>query len=370
METVERRQQRVSRAYYRQALESVAGNGVRLFSLYDEVCAILQDTSSFVREPSAAGTDPAIQALFARWLVFRNDAARLPLRCLLAKALLQTTDGAVEHALSTYIGSLVARLADERQVDVLADFAVPISHRCMSLASGLAPYRVVELLHAGAIIDEAIGGRVEPAGLGHALELLHAAARDSLFFRSLADSYPDVEEATGNIAMLLYGFFGPLAAALGNLVVAMAIAPDWRNCRDQHRWIAEATRLLSPTLCIDRRATRTTRVGRQTVQKNERVGCLVVAANRDSSLFIRPHELDGERCNANRHLSFGLGGHTCMARFFFEIAATTLLRTVMHDGRVVELCDTAVGWSGNSNAFAPASALVRLRNSASFPALR
>ncbi|MEV4743775.1 cytochrome P450 [Streptomyces sp. NPDC049555] len=70
-------------------------------------------------------------------------------------------------------------------------------------------------------------------------------------------------------------------------------------------------------------------VGGVLIRKGEVVHSSYLTANRDPSVFERPHELDFDREN-NPHLSFGHGPHFCLgsmlARLESEIIISTLLR--------------------------------------------
>jgi hypothetical protein len=63
-----------------------------------------------------------------------------------------------------------------------------------------------------------------------------------------------------------------------------------------------------------RTSTRETQIGEQRIGKGEKIIMWYGAANRDPSVFINPNQFDIERENADKHLAFGIGRHTCIGK--------------------------------------------------------
>jgi 4-nitrotryptophan synthase len=55
-------------------------------------------------------------------------------------------------------------------------------------------------------------------------------------------------------------------------------------------------------------------IGGVTIDKGQCVALFLGAANRDPRMFERPDEFDLARPNSNKHLSFGIGLHSCLGR--------------------------------------------------------
>lgn len=55
-------------------------------------------------------------------------------------------------------------------------------------------------------------------------------------------------------------------------------------------------------------------IGGVTIDKGECVALFLGAANRDPRMFERPNEFDLSRSNSGKHLSFGVGLHSCLGR--------------------------------------------------------
>lgn len=57
-----------------------------------------------------------------------------------------------------------------------------------------------------------------------------------------------------------------------------------------------------------------TQVGEQKMGAGEKIIMWYGAANRDPSIFENPNEFNIERPNADKHLAFGIGRHTCLGK--------------------------------------------------------
>ncbi|MEN2400429.1 cytochrome P450 [Flavobacterium sp. MC2016-06] len=63
-----------------------------------------------------------------------------------------------------------------------------------------------------------------------------------------------------------------------------------------------------------------------TIKKNDPILVVLAGANRDLKQFINPMLFDIERNNSAEHLTFGIGGHECLAKYFsIDLAADALL---------------------------------------------
>ncbi|MFF8805604.1 cytochrome P450 [Streptomyces omiyaensis] len=70
-------------------------------------------------------------------------------------------------------------------------------------------------------------------------------------------------------------------------------------------------------------------IGGQAIEAGERVVLHVPSANRDAALFTNPDQLDPQRPNADRHLSFGHGPHHCLGEQLARIELRTVLTTLL-----------------------------------------
>lgn len=103
-----------------------------------------------------------------------------------------------------------------------------------------------------------------------------------------------------------------LAAALKHLAEHPEIQDELREHKDRiPDFIEEALRMESPVKADFRLALRTTEIGGVEVKAGTPVMMLNGAANRDPRRFECPHEFRIDRPNAQAHIAFGRGAHSC-----------------------------------------------------------
>jgi cytochrome P450 len=72
--------------------------------------------------------------------------------------------------------------------------------------------------------------------------------------------------------------------------------------------------MISPVMHMRRTTTCETEVGGQLMGPGEKIVMWYGAANRDPAIFSNPDQFDIERTNADKHLAFGIGRHTCIGK--------------------------------------------------------
>ena len=79
-------------------------------------------------------------------------------------------------------------------------------------------------------------------------------------------------------------------------------------------FIHETVRCVSPVIHMRRTSIEETEINGQKIGPNEKISLWYGAANRDPDFFINPNEFDIQRENADKHLAFGIGRHTCLGK--------------------------------------------------------
>ena len=85
------------------------------------------------------------------------------------------------------------------------------------------------------------------------------------------------------------------------------------------KMVAEIIRWQTPLAYMRRTATRDIEVGGKLIKKDDQVLMWYASGNRDADVFTNPNDIDIERPNARRHLSFGFGLHRCMGNRLAEL---------------------------------------------------
>ena len=79
-------------------------------------------------------------------------------------------------------------------------------------------------------------------------------------------------------------------------------------------FVQESIRMISPVIHMRRTTKVDAQVGEQKMGAGEKIIMWYGAANRDPSIFENPNEFNIERPNADKHLAFGIGRHTCLGK--------------------------------------------------------
>jgi cytochrome P450 len=125
------------------------------------------------------------------------------------------------------------------------------------------------------------------------------------------------EEIRRNMSIIFFGGISTVEALILNSLWALFEHPQiLERVRSEPRLIPkaieEALRWLSPAQSATRHITRDTAYGGVELRAGEVINCMLGAANRDTAMFSEPHRYDIDRANAQRHLAFATGVHTCL----------------------------------------------------------
>jgi len=128
------------------------------------------------------------------------------------------------------------------------------------------------------------------------------------------------------------------AAALTNLMYILATQPQlaeqlYRNVDDDRvmtRFVEETLRIQPPVHGLFRTAMKEVTLGDTVVPPLAQLCVLFASANDDESTFAAPRELDVQRGNIGKHLTFGAGIHRCigaaLARMEIKVAAQEIIK--------------------------------------------
>ena len=133
---------------------------------------------------------------------------------------------------------------------------------------------------------------------------------------------------------------------LGNLVATFLELPHLYQQLRQDRtlvrpFIEESLRRDGPPQRLFRVATSDCQVGETRVRAGDWVALFYAAANRDPSVFENPDQFIMNRPNANRHMTFGHGIHSCMGARIARMEADKLLNGLLDHFSSVEAADAA-----------------------------
>ena len=101
--------------------------------------------------------------------------------------------------------------------------------------------------------------------------------------------------------------------------------------------VSEIIRWQTPLAFMRRTAKEDIELNGQHIREGDRVVMWYVSGNRDETVFDHPHEVDIDRKNARRHLSFGFGIHRCMGNRVAELQLRILWEELLPRFSAIEV---------------------------------
>ena len=282
------------------------------------------------------------------WIVFRDPPEHTRVRGLVNKAFLPGTINAFRPRIEQITARLLADLADEDEVDLVARFTMPLPALVIMSMLGVSEDRLhhikqwsddimlfigsaqdtpgkYELARRGAhamaafFREEIARRRSDP---GNDLLTLLIAARDE------RDSLSE-DELVATSMLLLFAGHETTTNLLSTASLALMRNPDQRGRFRRQPELAgtaveEFLRYDAPTNAMTRIVRVEHEVGGKRLQTGDRVFAIINAANRDEAQFADPDALDVGR-TPNRHLTFGQGIHFCLGAQLARLEARIAL---------------------------------------------
>jgi cytochrome P450 len=244
--------------------------------------------------------------------------------------------------------SLIERLADLPDPDLIADFAAPlpvtIIAEILDIPDNVRP-QLRNWGHAGApLLDIGIGWRtyrdamdyLRGAGVelaAHFAELRAHGDSQSPFGRLAADGTLTEREFAANASLLVGAGFETTVNLIGNGIVALLQHRDQLDLlqRQPDLWpaaIEEVLRLHSPVQMTARTPNCDVDIAGHRIRAGQTVAVLLGGANHDPNVFPNPDRLDITRPNAREHLAFASGIHACLGAALARVEGTIALRAL------------------------------------------
>lgn len=314
---------------------SVADDGVRMVTGYEDVRRILRDPATFT-----AGGDTIDVGQTRPLLPLQAGPSEHPrVRAALESVFSARNVSRLEPALRRHANALIDAFSARGTVDVNAAFSRPFPVLALLELLDLPPTDVTlvrgfhdDLLGPGAAAEPDDRRRVGDAIYAYVAPIV-AARRggppgDDLI-RSLQQTPVDDggltdEEIVDICYLLVLAGVDPVGGALAGTVAHLAADPSGRARLIEdppalRRTVEELLRWGSSVKVISRTTTCPAHVAGDEVAAGRRVGCALSAANRDPSVFADPEVLDPQRSAVPAHLSFGAGPHHCVGAQFARL---------------------------------------------------
>lgn len=186
----------------------------------------------------------------------------------------------------------------------------------------------------------------------------------------ISASYPiSLKESISMVVSNLIGLFiqsydagrGLLSNSLLQ-ILSKENLPEHKTDKDRIQKIVLETLRFDPPIHNTRRiATEDIPLNKITIKKNDPILIVLAAANRDPRQFENAMNFDIERNNNHTHLTFGTGGHMCVAKYFSVSITTEALYYLFHNFDVV-LSGNEITYEPMINARLPEEIRISLYN--------
>jgi hypothetical protein len=160
-------------------------------------------------------------------------------------------------------------------------------------------------------------------------DLMTAIARAQLDGEFLADEYLD-----GSWLLIVFAGNDTTRNTISGTMGLLTDFPDEKAkliARPELLGAAvnEFIRMISPVIYMRRTATTAAEIAGQKIAAGEKVIMYFGSANRDDAVFADPNRLDVERANADKHIAFGYGPHTCIGKRVAQIQLEAVYRQLL-----------------------------------------
>jgi cytochrome P450 len=319
--------------------------GFWILSRYDDILAAARDTETF---SSAQGVTVPPMGFGLPLLPFEIDPPRhTAYRRLLMKRFAAPAVAALEPFASAEADRLLDRLSPTEQVDLVNDYALPLTSAVFGQLLTLPVEDRTTLAHWTNRIMERVSNPEAAmeamASLRGYLEALIRSRReqpgDDILGILLTTELLEGRKLTDDEVLSLCFTF--VLAGLETTIIAMGAAmlylarhPDLkaRFAGDERLLelaVEEFLRIEPPAHAHARTVTADIELHGQTLKAGDRVVFLWGAANHDPAQFAEPERFIPDR-HPNRHFTFGAGPHRCigadLARMEIQVALRHLLR--------------------------------------------
>lgn len=307
-----------------------------------DIAAVSADSDTFSTEKGGIFLRPDTLIpleLGKKWVIFKDPPEHTKHRQIVAKPFMARSLVLIDEHISTIIKSVLDKVAEQGECDLVKDVAVPIPLMVMSKLLGSPEEDLPSLLRwndeieAGITNDTKDGNRTMEEMAAHFRKVVGTQMIRGL--ESLAGAVANAEvdgdrltdeEIAVYFAVLLFTGTEHTRNTISNSFLALLENPDQlayvqkepTKLRCMKSGLAppaleELLRWTSTVNYLARTATKDTTVGGTPIKAGERVVLWYASANRDPEVFENPDVLDLTRTPAEpAHYAFGGGGpHHC-----------------------------------------------------------
>jgi cytochrome P450 len=330
------------------------------FLKYSDVEKILHSPDDFL-SIEGAGPERMTPVAGTGMLVWSDGEPHNRSRKICRPAFAPKNIAALAPMLQARIDELIDGLADNGRMDLMSDFALPVTSSMIAHLVGLPVERSADVLEMGFAIIATFGGDdaayqkgtwalgeisafladVGPERVAAAArdEELHDAVTHILTTPADDGSYFTHEEAVVAVSQFFGAGIESSATAMCNGIYLLCTNPGERRKLEENPQligtaVEEILRYMAPIEGTCRTTARAMEFAGHSFEAGQKIRPVYASANMDEDVFDDPKtfRIDRERSELRQHVTFGLGVHNCLgsalARQELKLAINTLLRRI------------------------------------------
>ncbi|WP_428231242.1 cytochrome P450 [Flavobacterium sp.] len=159
--------------------------------------------------------------------------------------------------------------------------------------------------------------------------------------------------ANSNLIGLFIQSYDAGRGILSNSLLQILHYKTFSNKTAIEKSVIETLRFDPPIHNTRRIANKDITIGERLIKKNDLILIVLASANRDAEKFENPPIFDFERNNNDENLTFGIGGHMCLAKHFSIHLATEVLCFLFDQYKTIALLENNIQYEPMINARLP-----------------
>lgn len=165
-----------------------------------------------------------------------------------------------------------------------------------------------------------------------------------------------------NFIGLIIQSFDACRGILSNSLLQIIEHKTFLNKAEVEKSVIETLRFDPPIHNTRRIAIANFRMGENQIKKGDLILIVLASANRDAEKFENAMNFDIGRINNNENLTFGMGGHMCLAKYYSIHLATEALWFLFQSHKNVSLLENQIQYESLVNARLPKKIWIQFNN--------